>query len=103
MSKFARAACNMFARLGPDDDIEDIRKMWDMLDIDDDGIVTTAELNKMLPFLPAGFESLCSKVNLQKNGGMNYTEFLAAMLDDSTYHSRKNCEAAFQVFARGDN
>lgn len=102
MSKFSRAALNMFARIVDDEDA-DLQKLWKLLDVENKGEIPYAKLNGFLPILPPGFQEKCAKADISKDGALTYTEFRAAMLDASALRSRQHCEAAFAAFANGDH
>jgi Ca2+-binding EF-hand superfamily protein len=101
MSKFSRAALNMFARIVDDED-EELQRLWKLLDVESRGEIPYAKLDGFLPILPPGFQEKCEKADLSKDGVLSYTEFRATMLDASALRSRQHCEAAFEAFANGD-
>jgi calcium-dependent protein kinase len=102
MSKFSRAALNMFARIVDDDEDDDLQRLWKHLDVDNRGEIPYAKLSEFLPILPPGFQEKCEKADISKDGVLTWTEFRATMLDASHLRSRQHCEAAFEAFANGD-
>jgi calcium-dependent protein kinase len=102
MSKFSRAALNMFARIVDEED-EELQRLWKLLDVESRGEIPYAKLSGFLPILPPGFQEKCEKADISKDGVLTYTEFRATMLDASAVRSRQHCEAAFQAFANGDH
>lgn len=107
MSKFARAARNMIARMIPDNKLEEVRRLFVKLDRDNDGMMGYHELKGVFELKSDTFEGfdvktfdwLCRRVDVSKSGGINYTEFLALMLDDRVARRRSMCREAFNVFA----
>lgn len=49
------------------------------------------------------FEALFKKIDLSKNGAIDYTEFIAGVTDYSLIVTEKNLEMAFKFFDRDNN
>eukprot|EP01017_Pseudomicrothorax_dubius_P032473 TRINITY_DN4259_c0_g1_i1.p2 TRINITY_DN4259_c0_g1~~TRINITY_DN4259_c0_g1_i1.p2 ORF type:complete len:211 (-),score=44.33 TRINITY_DN4259_c0_g1_i1:113-745(-) len=83
-------------------EIGDLRRLFEKFDVNGDGILTFDELrsglvgvnDKTAKEIHAVFDSL----DTDKNGFINYTEFLAATIEKSTYMKEEKLSAAFRLF-----
>ena len=101
-SKFLRATLHLMATLVPDEDAKEVEHLWELLDLNGDGIVTLEELNYMMPSLPDNMAEYLNKVNIEEKGGLTYSEFLAVFLEGDVIASSQNCKEAFHVFSDHD-
>jgi len=83
--------------------LDDLRKAFEILDQNKDGILTAAELqegiaNAGLGDIQEDLKQILAEVDSDGSGSIDYTEFLAAALDRRMYIQEDICWAAFRVF-----
>lgn len=97
-----KAALQVIAQRLKEDDIKQLKDMFLTLDSNSDGTVTFQELSEGIEKLNiSGFENLkdlMQEMDADGSGCIEYTEFLAATLDQQQYNQENVCWAAFQVF-----
>ena len=83
--EFKKLALMVIAHKSSTDDIVKLRKAFDQFDSDNAGTIDLsefrAELNKLGTYTDEEIEKIFSSVDLNKDGSINYTEFLAATLE----------------------
>jgi len=108
-NKLKKAALSIIARQVNEEQIAQWRETFISLDDNGDGLLTGPELKQGLA--KAGLKDIASDlqqiledVDLAGNGVINYTEFLAATLDERAYFQEDVCWAAFRLLDKnGDN
>jgi len=95
-----KAALHVIAQRLKEDEIHQLKEMFQTLDKDGDGTITLVELNDGIEKLnvAADLKSLMMEMDSDGSGTIDYTEFLAATLDKKQYEQENICWAAFQVF-----
>lgn len=98
-----KAALHVIAQRLKEDDIKNLKEMFSTLDVDKDGTITMLELKNgidklQLAGLPDNMKELMLAMDSDGSGSIDYTEFLAATLDQKQYEQENVCWAAFQVF-----
>uniref|UniRef100_A0A0G4FPT8 non-specific serine/threonine protein kinase n=1 Tax=Chromera velia CCMP2878 TaxID=1169474 RepID=A0A0G4FPT8_9ALVE len=85
-------------------DIGQLHEFFQTLDKDGDGCLTFQEihegLNKFQVRLPSNLMDVVEALDTDLSGQIDYTEFIAASLDERVYQSETACRAAFQAFDR---
>ena len=84
-----------------DEDIRNLRDNFIALDIDNNGSLCFGEIEnalKSLPCIQADVLEIMKGLDCNRNGKIDYTEFLAAGLDSSIYLNSEKLFDAFQVF-----
>mmetsp|Transcript_31900 Transcript_31900/g.69053 ORF Transcript_31900/g.69053 Transcript_31900/m.69053 type:complete len:545 (-) Transcript_31900:59-1693(-) len=83
--EFKKLALMVIAHKSSTDDIVKLRKAFDQFDSDNAGTIDLsefrAELNKLGTYTDEEIEKIFCSVDLNKDGSINYTEFLAATLE----------------------
>jgi len=98
-----KAALHVIAQRLKEDEIQQLQEMFKSLDQNSDGTITLQELKDgidrlNLSGLPENMKELLMEMDVDGSGSIDYTEFLAASLDQQQYHQEKICWAAFTVF-----
>lgn len=101
-SKLKKVALAALAQQLPDDQIDSLRAMFRSLDSNGDGTLSLEEIRQAMMqqgLMPAkALEDLLSAVDCNGSGSLDYTEFLAATIDQKLYMQRDACWSAFRVF-----
>lgn len=98
-----KAALHVIAKRLKEDEIQQLQEMFKSLDADRDGTITMQELKDGIDKLhvaglPENMKELMMEMDVDGSGSIDYTEFLAATLDQKQYQQEKVCWAAFTVF-----
>lgn len=102
LGKFSRAAMTAVAQQLPEDSIQQLRQIFEALDEDGDGSLSMAEVERGLKLsgveVPKDLQQSLQNVDSDGSGMVDYTEFLAATLDEKHHLQDAVCWAAFRVF-----
>lgn len=90
------------------DEMKRLRRIFQAIDLDHTGYITRTELEKAFDTANIDISmdeitKIIDKCDEQKNGMLNYTEFLVATLDSTTFVNRKRLETAFKYFDIDDS
>jgi len=102
LGKFKRAAMTVLAQQLPEDSIKELQEIFQALDKDGDGSLSILEVEQGLK--QAGIEvshdlqQSMKHVDTDGSGLVEYTEFLAATIDEKHQLQEAACWAAFRVF-----
>jgi len=102
-SSFQRLIRNFIASsLTTSEEVKEVRKEFLIIDKNKDGKISKQEWLESSELIAANLripidemETVFDKINTDKNGYIDYTEFLAASLNNSLTSDRKNLEMAF--------
>lgn len=102
-SKLKKAALHLIASSLGEQDVRELRVAFKALDSNGDGLVVADELSQGLAKAgfhqgPGDIQRIMEEVDLNGNGAIDYTEFLAATLTESTYMKEGLCTGAFRIF-----
>lgn len=101
-SKLKKVALTALAQQLPDEKIDSLQKTFRALDQNGDGTLSVEEVREAIvqeglkP--PKALEDILQAIDCNGSGSLDYTEFLAAMLDQKVYMQRDVCWAAFRIF-----
>lgn len=102
---FFKAVLYVIARQIDTAAIKSLRDSFQRLDADGDGMLTVDELTSGfaqagadMSSFPIDLDKLLTDVDVDGSGVIDYTEFVAATLDDSWYTDKCSCQAAFRLF-----
>lgn len=101
-TRMKRVALTAVAQQLPDDDLGALQAAFRSLDEDGDGMLSPSDVQEGLA--KSGFGSspeldeLLRSADSSGSGSLDYTEFLAAMVDENLYAQRSVCWAAFRTF-----
>jgi calcium-dependent protein kinase len=102
-NKLKKAALHIIANQLSEDQIKTLREMFSKLDENGDGHVTAQELtagmaSAGLKEIPPDLLQIMKDIDADGSGKIDYTEFLAATLDQKMYLQDSVCWAAFGKF-----
>ena len=90
-----------------DFEINELKDLFLSLDKDNDGVLTVKEIRDGLRESQfqntLDIEKVFSSVNTDQSGTINYTEFLAASLEQRHYLKEEKLKAAFRLFDRNND
>lgn len=88
-----------------DEEIEEQTKLFQELDGNNDGYITFKELSKGLQdkFSAEEVQAIMNSVDTDKNGAINYNEFIAATLEPTITQDISRIEQAFKFFDSDGN
>lgn len=101
-SKLQRATLAFIvSQIMSSDDVGTLQSVFKEIDTNGDGLLSKKEIRKALEsntgYSDNDIEMLITKVDLDQNGMVNYSEFLAATVDWSKEMSRERLEQAFKA------
>mmetsp|Transcript_49020 Transcript_49020/g.116631 ORF Transcript_49020/g.116631 Transcript_49020/m.116631 type:complete len:509 (+) Transcript_49020:143-1669(+) len=105
MNKLKKAALHIIANNLNEDQIKKLREVFMALDGNSDGLLTVNEMKEGmkkagLKDIPPDMQQIMEDVDSDGSGVIDYTEFLAATLDQKAYIQEDICWVAFRVFDR---
>lgn len=100
---FMKSILHFMARQLNDDEVDSLRQLFQSLDRDSDGTLTSAEIQEGMKEagweeMPLDLQKTLEMIDSNGNGTLEYTEFLAASLDKSKYRQDHQTRAAFDMF-----
>mmetsp|Transcript_647 Transcript_647/g.2055 ORF Transcript_647/g.2055 Transcript_647/m.2055 type:complete len:495 (+) Transcript_647:104-1588(+) len=107
-NKLKKAALHVIASQLSENQIKVLRDTFMALDGNGDGLLTAQELKDGMAAagfkeVPPDLQQILEEVDSNGSGMIDYTEFLAATLDQKMYIQEDVCWAAFRVFDRDGN
>jgi len=104
LGKFRKAALTMVAQQLPEASICELRQIFEALDEDGDGSLSSEELQRAFRYagmeMPEALRPIFDQVDSDGSGMVEYTEFLSAALDQKHQQQEGACWAAFCVLDR---
>eukprot|EP00931_Biecheleriopsis_adriatica_P050248 TRINITY_DN29084_c0_g2_i1.p1 TRINITY_DN29084_c0_g2~~TRINITY_DN29084_c0_g2_i1.p1 ORF type:complete len:731 (-),score=177.76 TRINITY_DN29084_c0_g2_i1:77-2155(-) len=103
-SRLKKVALQIIARQVSDDAIEKLRSIFLSVDDDNSGSLTVDEMDEALRRLEvkesvrAEMRCIMHDIDVDGNGEINYTEFIAATISKKDYLQKSVCSAAFDMF-----
>jgi calcium-dependent protein kinase len=99
-NKIRKIICTFLASRISNEEVQKQLESFDKLDKNKDGYITPKELHKGLGeiFSLEDTQKIMNSVDTDKNGAINYNEFLAATLDGEIVKNLKKLEMAFKYF-----
>lgn len=107
-NRLKRVALKLIAAQLPEEETQGLRKIFQSIDKDNNGMLTVNELHDALTRKGANVEELelfrlVQKVDLDENGEIDYEEFLAANVQLRKLDSDENMKYAFRVLDKDGN
>jgi calcium-dependent protein kinase len=79
-------------------------KLFEQLDKNKDGYITIKELQEAdSSNSGVDLKNILMSIDMDKNGAINYSEFIAATMNDFITKDMKKVQAAFKFFDKDDN
>lgn len=107
MNRFKKSILSFIANRTNNKDVEKLRDTFIAMDENEDGLITIKELESAFDKLKINdhvdLKSLFEQIDYNKNGFINYTEFLAAMIDEKTYVTEEKLFEAFRMFDKDNS
>lgn len=102
-ANFKKATLIYLAAKLPEKDLDELRKLFIVLDCNGDGKITLDEFSKALVNFGIGYSpeecrALMDKLDTNNNGYIDYTEFLAGCMKSKIYLQEDVLKAAFSYF-----
>lgn len=103
-SRLKKVALQIIARQVPDDTIQKMRDLFISLDEDGSGSLTMDEMDEAFAALDISegirleMRQVMQVIDVDGNGSIKYTEFIAATMKKQDYMKEEVCRAAFHVF-----
>jgi calcium-dependent protein kinase len=103
--KLRQTVLTFLASRASDEEIQKQTLYFHHLDSNNDGYITLKELNKGLQdnYTPAEIKEIMDSVDTDKNGAINFNEFIAATLEPSITKDLSRIEQAFKFFDNDSN
>jgi calcium-dependent protein kinase len=92
-----------------ENDINDLNKLFEVFDIDNDGQISFKEFQHVLVNIKNNgikeneIKELFNSLDTDKNGKIDYTEFIASCLQKKIYLNNERLKEAFSVFDKDNN
>jgi len=99
--RLKKAVLTFIASRLKEDEIQNLKEIFSALDLNNDGYLTLEELKQgcsKIKELKFDIEELFNKIDTDKSGVINYTEFLAATIEQQIYHKEERLMEAFKCF-----
>lgn len=106
---FKKIILNFIASRMNENDINDLNKLFEMFDLDNDGQISYEEFNQvLLNFKCSGIKQdeikdIFYSMDTDKNGKIDYTEFIASCLQQKIYLNKDRLNEAFSVFDKDND
>lgn len=101
-SKLKKIALTLIAKQLEDDDIEDLKNTFHLLDKNKDGMLSLQEIEDGMKThkveLSADFKEVLMNLDTDGSGNIDYTEFIAATMTTRQYLKKEVMWAAFRTF-----
>ncbi len=104
-NKFKKAVLTFIASRLKDDEIKSLKDIFTSLDKNCDGFLTFEEIKEGCSILNANinFEEVFNSMDTNKSGCVNYTEFIAATIDQNIYLKNEKLFEAFKSFDKDNS
>ncbi|CAI2366746.1 unnamed protein product [Moneuplotes crassus] len=104
-SKFKKVILSYLSTRVNDDDIKQEKELFASIDQNNDGYITVKELQEVTKdtLSEAEIKNILLSVDLDKNGAINYSEFIAATMNEMITKDASKMKSAFNFFDRDSN
>jgi len=107
-NKIKKLALNVVARHLTEEDIAQLKELFVQMDENHDGTLSIEELKRGMEKagelgLPEDLLKVMNGIDADGNGRIDYTEFLAATMEQKSAEQEQACWAAFRAFDRDGN
>jgi len=101
-TRLKKVALTAVAQQLPDSEIEALQNIFRSLDKNGDGMLSPEEVTEGLKqqglVVPKAMEGILQSIDCNGSGQLDYTEFVAATIDQKVYMQKDVCWAAFRTF-----
>ena len=101
-SKLRKAVLTFIASRLSEDEVKNIKKIFQSIDDNNDGKLSLEEMkeavSKTAGFKPEYIESIFKSIDTDNSGNIEYTEFIAASLEKNVYLNEQKLKDAFKLF-----
>jgi len=102
VDRFKKAALHVIAQHLNNPEIEKLMEVFIKLDVNEDGQLSQQEIvdgiRRLGGSLPSDFTEVLTGIDTDGSGVIDYTEFLAASIDQKLYCQEQSCREAFSIF-----
>lgn len=104
-NKFKKAVLTFIASRLKDDEIKTLKDIFTSLDKNNDGTLTFEEIKQGCSKLNStlNFEEIFNSLDTDRSGSINYTEFIAATIDQKIYLKNERLFEAFKSFDKDNS
>lgn len=105
-SKLRKAVLTYLSTRVSDEDVMNEKKLFEELDKNRDGYITIKELQEVSEKSGSSevdLKNILLSIDMDKNGAINYSEFIAATMNDLITKDAGKIEAAFKFFDKDKN
>ena len=104
-NKIQQLTLNFIAHQCDSEEIQEGKKIFFGIDKNNDGYITLKELKEAMKgkVSEEQLQSILRAVDTDKNGAINYTEFIAATLKSDVFENYKNVQNAFEMLDKDGN
>jgi calcium-dependent protein kinase len=100
-NKLRKAVLTYIASRLTEDEIKNIKKVFQSIDVDNDGKLTLEEMKKAFSKgdMKIEFnEEIFKQIDTDNSGSIEYTEFISACIDKNVYMNEEKLKEAFNLF-----
>ena len=95
------------AKISSEDDINKLKQFFDQLDVDSSGTLTIEEVEKAfkqidIDITDVELQQIWEGLDFHKDGQVNYSEFLAAMVSSYNFQKEEKLWSVFNLFKEGN-
>lgn len=104
-SRFKKTILAYLSTRVTDEDVVNEKKLFEQLDKNKDGYITVKELQEVANDVRSDIDikNIIMSVDLDKNGAINYSEFIAATMNELITKDASKLQAAFKFFDKDNN
>jgi calcium-dependent protein kinase len=104
-SRFKKAILSFLSTRVSDEDVIKEKQLFEMIDKNKDGYITVKELQEVSKntHSEVDIKNILMSIDMDKNGAINYSEFIAATMNELITKDAAKVEQAFKFFDKDNN
>lgn len=104
-SKFKKAVLSFLSTRVSDEDILNEKKLFEQIDKNKDGYITIKELQELdnKESSDIDLKNILLSIDMDKNGAINYSEFIAATMNELITKDANKVQSAFKFFDKNND